>query len=271
MGSRLLDTSARLAESHPYFWKLAWETIHRLPFLLPHDKSYNAIKHFVAASAPCGLFLDVGANDGISALSFRRFDADYRILSIEPNLLLEPSLKKIKARDPNFDYRMVGAGAEHGRVRFFVPSYNRVVLHTFTSGSLEQVRNAIASCFGDRIAARTVINSIENDVIPLDDLNVDPTIIKIDAEGFDYQVLLGLAATISRARPYIIVEIAWNEDDAIGRFFEERDYVVLGYDVQSDRFFADAKELISSVSGHRNSFAIPREKCDGLLGKQSHR
>src|SRR5207253_7074678 len=65
-----VEGCARVAELHPFVWKLAWEAVHRLPFLLPHDKSYNAFRHFIA-SRPSGLFLDVGANDGISILSFR--------------------------------------------------------------------------------------------------------------------------------------------------------------------------------------------------------
>ncbi len=263
MASRLLETAAQLAESHPYVWKLAWEAVHRVPFLLPHDKSYNALRHFIAA-APGGLFLDVGANDGISALSFRKFDKGYRILSIEPNLKLEPALAKIKREDANFDYRMVGAGAAPARVRFFVPSYRHVVLHTFTSGSREQVEEAIKASFGATVAAGTTIDSIDNDIVRLDDLNLDPTIVKIDAEGFDYDVLLGLAETIARARPFVMLEIAWSEDDKIGRFFAERDYVVLGYDVAGDRFHEDAKALYSATSGHRNSFAVPREKMAAL-------
>ncbi len=263
MAKRLLETAAQLAESHPYIWKLAWEAVHRVPFLLPHDKSYNALKHFIAA-APSGLFLDVGANDGISALSFRKFDKGYRILSIEPNLKLEPALAKIKSQDERFDYKMVGAGAAPARVRFFVPSYGHVVLHTFTSGSREQVEAAIETSFGAAVAAGTTIDSIDNEVIRLDDLNLDPTIVKIDAEGFDYEVLQGLAETISRARPFIILEIAWSEDDKIVRFFAERDYAVLGYDVARDRFYTDAKALYATTSGHRNSFAVPREKMSAL-------
>ena len=108
---------AQLAQRHPRLWKLAWDAIHRLPFLLPHDKSYRALRHFIALK-PEGLFLDVGANDGISALSFRRFSKSYRILSLEPNALLEPALKKLKASDPHFDYRMIGAGAVAGRTKF---------------------------------------------------------------------------------------------------------------------------------------------------------
>jgi FkbM family methyltransferase len=260
---QLIEQAARLAESHPFVWKLAWEAVHRLPMLLPHDKSYNALRHFIAA-APDGLFLDVGANDGISALSFRKFDKGYRILSVEPNLLLEPALKRIKAQDARFDYVMAGAGAVPGRAHFYVPRYKHVVLHTFTSGSRAQVEEALATSFGEGVARHAVIDSVENDVIRLDDLHLSPTIVKIDAEGFDYEVLQGLAETISRARPFIVLEIAWAAADEIVGFFNERDYVVLGYGVGEDRFYRDARSLYSAASGHRNSFAVPREKCGGL-------
>src|SRR3954447_11792286 len=130
IATTILAHAARIAELHPYTWKLAWEAIHYLPFLLPHDKSYRAIRHFVGVK-PSGLFLDVGANDGISALSFRRFSKDYEILSLEPNPLLENALKRLQARDAKFQYRMIGAGAEAGHFRFFVPTYHGIVLHTF--------------------------------------------------------------------------------------------------------------------------------------------
>jgi hypothetical protein len=110
----VVEGCARFAEFHPYVWKMAWEAVHRLPFLLPHDKSYNAFRHFIA-NRPSGLFLDVGANDGISILSFRKFDSNYRILALEPNPLLEPALKKIKSNDAGLDYKMVGAGAAPAR------------------------------------------------------------------------------------------------------------------------------------------------------------
>ena len=138
---RLLENCGQLAQRHPLSWKAAWEAVHRLPFLLPHDKSYNALKHFVAAN-PSGLFLDVGANDGISALSFRRFSRSYDIFSVEPNRMLEPALKRLKARDLQFDYRIIGAGAVRTRLQFHVPVYRGIMLHTFTSGKLR----AGASC-----------------------------------------------------------------------------------------------------------------------------
>jgi FkbM family methyltransferase len=261
--SRVVEACARIAELHPFVWKLAWEALHRLHFLLPHDKSYHALRHFIAAR-PGGLFLDVGANDGISVLSFRRFDKDYRILALEPNPLLEPALKKIKSADARMDYRMVGAGSAPMHLQFFVPIYRGIVLHTFTSASREQVEASVAGSYGKSIAAAAEIKPFEGEVIRLDDLGVDPAIIKIDAEGFDHDVLVGLRATIERARPFIITEIAGIDYDKIKNYFDERRYVLLVYDIAADRFSLDIDSCRSSTSGQRNFFAVPQERLASI-------
>src|SRR5215831_370500 len=61
---------------------------HVLPFMLPHEKDYFGLKLLLKPGD--GLFLDVGANDGISALSFRHINSSYAILSLEPNPLHVP-------------------------------------------------------------------------------------------------------------------------------------------------------------------------------------
>jgi FkbM family methyltransferase len=256
----LRERLASLAESNPYLWLVAWRSLHCLPFLLPHDPSYRAVRHFFEA-APDGLLLDIGANDGISVLSFRSLDSRYRILSFEPNPLLEPSLAKLKKRDDRFDFQMVGAGSKRTRERFFVPYFRGILLHTFTSGSSEQVRTALAAHFGQRVADRARIVEFESEVVPLDELGLEPTIVKIDAEGFEHDILLGMADTIARCQPFIVVEIAWdNENRSVRMFLESRDYVLLDYDLASARFLPAAMQGGVAQSGHRNSFAVPRKK-----------
>jgi FkbM family methyltransferase len=258
---RLARLAVHIAELHPYTWKLAWLCVRHFSFLLPHDKSYYALRHFIALK-PDGLFLDVGANDGISALSFRYFDKNYRILSLEPNRLLEPSLKKIKANDPQFDYLMVGAGSQPSQLRFHVPAYRGVVLHTSASSSLEHARSALAASFGKSIAAAATINLIEGRIVPIDDLEVEPTIIKIDAEGFNYDVLLGAAETIRGSRPFLIIEIESEEVEKIKSYFEGMRYQLVGYDVMLDRFCAGAGTPYSDL--YRNFFAVPDEMLPSL-------
>jgi FkbM family methyltransferase len=253
---RLARLAVHIAELHPYTWKLAWLCVRHFPFLLPHDKSYYALRHFIALK-PNGLFLDVGANDGISALSFRYFDKNYPILSLEPNRLLERPLKKLKARDANFDYIMAGAGSQQSVMQFHVPVYKGVVLHTSTSSSLEHTRSALAASFGKSIAAAATINLIEGKIIRIDDLDIEPMIIKIDAEGFNYDVLLGATATIARSRPFLIIEIEMEEAEKIKNYFDDIQYRLIGYDVMLDKFCAGAGTPYSDL--YRNFFAVPEE------------
>ena len=51
-----------------YLYHFARTTMRSLRLMLPHEKDYAAMRLFDAAG---GIFLDVGANDGISALSIR--------------------------------------------------------------------------------------------------------------------------------------------------------------------------------------------------------
>ncbi len=249
----MMSLAGRIAELHPRIWQFGWGAVHRFRFLLPHDPSFYALRHFIRA-APGGLFLDIGANDGISALSFRTFDLSYRIFSLEPNPLLESKLQEIKQSDPHFEYLIAGAGSEPGMATFYVPQYKDVLLHTFSSTAMHQVRQGVRTVFGKSIADRIKILPVESEVIRIDDLALSPTIVKIDTEGFEHEVLGGMQKTIARSRPFIMLEAAWGHRDRISRFFEARDYTVGTYDRRSDAFTPDV------ATAHRNWFAIPTEK-----------
>jgi FkbM family methyltransferase len=241
-----------ISELHPRFWQVMWWMVHRFKFLRPHDPAFAALRHFIAA-APSGLFLDIGANDGISVLSFRKFDSNYRIFSLEPNVLLEPKLKRLKCEDHNFDYLMVGAGSVNVRTIFHVPVYRGVLLHTFVSTDSDQVKGGVRAAFGRFIAERTEIRPVEGHIIRIDELSLQPTIVKIDTEGSDYDILIGMQETIARSRPFIMIEVTWADQSKILSFLDAKDYAVRAYDVSSDTFS-------SKIEGVRNCFAIPNER-----------
>src|SRR5262249_36840487 len=94
----------------PHAWYLTWRIAPYLTPLLPHDKDYLGLRH-VVPNNDNGLLLDVGANNGISSLGFRKVGIPYKILAIEANGYHEPSLRRIKRRINQFDYQILGAGA----------------------------------------------------------------------------------------------------------------------------------------------------------------
>ena len=118
-------------------------------------------------------------------------------------------------------------------------------------------RSALASSFGKSVAAAATIDQIEGQIIRVDDLKIDPTIVKIDAEGFNYDVLLGAAKTIGRSRPFLVVEIEADEAEKMKSYFEDMRYRIVSYDAGFGySFCAEAGTPYSDL--YRNFFAVPR-------------
>lgn len=257
--NKLMKLAKEAALMHPVFWVIAWKGVQKVPFLLPHDKSFFALKHFLNADG--GLFLDVGANDGISALSFRRISQKYRILSLEANKIHARSLERLKRNLAGFDYVLCGAGDSAGEIKLFTPIYLHIALHNLTSVSREQVMLTLSQSYGQRIAKRSLISESVSPVVPIDQMNVIPSIIKIDVEGFEYQVLIGASQTISRCRPWLMIEVLYSDTNRIKAFFSRMDYSLTTYDADSD-CFVHASD--SSLKDAQNAFAIPAERAAAL-------
>jgi hypothetical protein len=142
-----------------------------------------------------------------------------------------------------------------------------VYLHTGASLNLEYVRKSCAHNFSQRVVDRITWTQQKVDVIPLDDLHLKPDIIKIDAEGFDYEVMLGLKQTIGTHRPYVVVEYS-APLERLEALCQELRYVLFVYDHVCDRFarFASGREVRTHLDRRTpvNLFLIPFEKVNAL-------
>ena len=121
--------------------------------------------------------------------------------------------------------------------------------------------------FGASIANYVTIEAFDCDIIPVDSLDINPSVIKIDAEGFDYDVIEGLKTTIERTRPFIMIEIADSEYDQIKKYLSDRHYVLLTYDIFADTFSrapAVPPGTKSATFNHRNFFAVPEEFLNSM-------
>ena len=103
----------QLIRRNVYAYELFRTYIGRLGFMLPLELDFQAFRVMPSSGS---LFLDIGANDGISARSFRLFDKSTPILSIEANPCHERSLKRAKAALDLFDYKLIAAGERRGEL-----------------------------------------------------------------------------------------------------------------------------------------------------------
>lgn len=138
---------------------------------------------------PGAVIVDVGANVGNHLVYFARFLAPSRVYPIEPHpqsmrLLRENiALNQIDCVDER--HLGIGIGAKRSRLAIEMPRQ------------------------GDLVLARLVPSPAGNiEVFPLDELGLERVdLLKIDVEGMEFAVLEGMAATLRRSRPVLMVEV----------------------------------------------------------------
>lgn len=185
------------------------ESLGRYALRRPHEDEFYFFRRFRGSK---GLFLDVGANSGISAISFRVCQRTAPILSVEANPVHQRDLAVIKRLLHDFDYRLCAAGSRAGRHTLYTPVYRGTpltTLSTFDPLNLAPWRMRIL--FGEHFRPsqlRVAESSVE--VVCLDDLGLAPGFVKIDVEGHELDVLRGLERTLLKHRPVVLLE--WSRE-----------------------------------------------------------
>jgi len=159
---------------------------------------------------PGGTFFDIGANVGNHSLFAGKFLGFNTIVPIEPNPLAYQLLKMnvdLNHLIDMFDLSHLGIGLSDERV----------------GGYAMQKRKKNLG------GARMLPGQGELEVFRADDRLKDytPTLIKIDVEGMEMNVLNGLSGILRRATPLIMVEIGRNNVAAFATWRKDNGYAVL--------------------------------------------
>lgn len=143
-----------------------------------------------------GTILDVGAHDGLLTVPLARLPGA-RVVAFEPLPAAHARLAAACAGLANVELRREALGAAPGRLVLSVPVLDGVAQEQWAS--LAKDYDAFASVGAERH---------EVAVITLDSLGLDDVAhVKVDAEGFEEEVLEGARATLTRCRPVLSLEI----------------------------------------------------------------
>lgn len=233
----------------PWAYELARRpyALGRFALRRPHEPDYAAFALFPQTDR---VFLDVGANAGMSAFSFRTYQRRAPIVSVEPNPFHERDLRFAARFVKPFSYRLCAAGERADEMTLHVPVYRGVPLTT--EGALDRADVAQSTSLRARLGERMdgpdfTIEERRVPVLALDDLDVDPAFVKIDVQGHDHPAVQGLRATIERSRPVLMIERASQETHRV--------LIDLGYAAQT--YDQAEKRLVSARWPAVNVFYVP--------------
>lgn len=173
--------------------------------LIFHFGAYEAdVLHFLRdslaeTSGSDGVFLDIGANTGQHSLYMARFAR--QVHAVEP---YPPVLERFRAMIElngfeNITIHPVGYSNAAGNFPFFAPPDHNIGLGTFAeelSGENHKIGD-LPLVVGDDHLAEAGVGRID--------------MIKIDIEGYERYALLGLAETLARDRPIVVLELNASE------------------------------------------------------------
>jgi FkbM family methyltransferase len=170
--------------------RASWESVHRTyePYLAP------VLRRFLPSG---GCFLDVGAHLGWwSLFAATRVGSTGRVVALEPSAAYD-RLTVHTAPFPQITPLRVGAGAAAGRATFFGQG-------TSSSGSFVQAVTAINQHYQSEIP----ITPCPIPLVTLDGLvaahHLQPSLVKIDVEGFEGQLLDGATNLLATGVPCVI-------------------------------------------------------------------
>jgi FkbM family methyltransferase len=159
--------------------------------------------------SPTGTLLDVGANIGQTAIRFRAAFPKARIVSVEPIAATFTQLQE-STRSLQIECYNVALGAKCERATMYLTQ------SSVTNSLVRPPEGEI--CGKEDVEVVTLDQFVERHAIGVIDL------LKIDAEGFDLEVITGGSAMLSKsAVKNILVEVGFHPGDQHALFDDVRD------------------------------------------------
>ena len=179
------------------------------------------------------VFVDVGANTGQHSLFMSRLVAEVHAFEPYPPVLARLNDTVESNSLANVFVHPVGLGAAHQTLEFFEPPATNQGTGSFVRSYDDSSDGAtqLEVVIGDEYLAERGINRVN--------------LMKIDAEGYEKNVLAGLAKTLERERPVVVLEVTvargqdqlfTNQNELIAAFPANYEFAILPDEPASEDF-----------------------------------
>jgi FkbM family methyltransferase len=171
----------------------------------PHESDFLALR-FIPDDLP-GCYVDVGANHGQSIEAIKAVKKQARVYSFEANgMLAERLIARYRGR-ADITVQPFGLADEELQLTLYVPAYNGFVYDGLASFDKASAANWLSPdtlyWFSPK---KLVLQETTCNTRRFDDQGLQPLFIKIDVQGYEYQVIKGGVATIRQHEPILLIE-----------------------------------------------------------------
>ena len=174
----------------------------------------------------------------------RKFTKNAKIISFEPNEINFKILKNFQPLDKLFTCKKIALSNIRKKQSFFTPYFKKYAITQMAGiskiGVKKRLRNSlhIKNLFKKIILNKEVLLTKK-----LDDYKLNPSFIKIDIEGHEYECILGSLKTIKKCNPILMVEYDKTVCDKIYLLLKNYNYQRFVYNKYSKRIekFNDQK------------------------------
>jgi FkbM family methyltransferase len=184
--------------------KFVVQKSYRRVFKKTHEEDFNLLTYF--HTKPNDVFVDIGANRGDAIQSILIKKPDAKVVAFEPNELLVNKIRREFGADNRVTVHNCGLGSVEESFPLFIPFYNNYMFDGLASFKRENAESWLRKRLFNFKEEKLEIKEMVCKVDRLDNFGLAPKFLKIDVQGFEYEVLVGAMETLKRHRPIILME-----------------------------------------------------------------
>jgi FkbM family methyltransferase len=163
------------------------------------------------------LIVDIGANRGQSIEAFKRLAPASRIVAFEPEPRCAIQLESRYRRDPMVTAYGCALGAGSGVLTFFVPKYGQWDCDGMSATDYKEATEWLRDP-GRMLLFNEAKLSVKEHPVEcrtLDSFGLAPRLVKLHAQGAEFEILKGSQATVEQHRPALMLAFASTAVDAL--------------------------------------------------------
>jgi FkbM family methyltransferase len=203
---RTVQTNFPILLDAKFSFMRRYRNLRRVPF----DQDFDGIRLFPVGEGT--LFLDVGANRGQSAEAILMMTKGCLLQLFEPNPLLCEKLRRQFRNNRRIAINEFGLGNRTSEESLFVPFYKNWMFDGLASFERDKAHDWLQGRIFFYKKERISLREVQCTIKRLDDLDLAPFLIKLDVQGYEFDVILGGERTLRNHEPVLLIESPPTDD-----------------------------------------------------------